>query len=363
MASPINEQNANRDSSFNHQKSGANLESNPLLERVGNSASQSWSHIKQAVCFPLRYLGSKTWSVPGLIAKAPILLLEKTCSTNSAHPHAPLFSSGYHYQPQPASLEISQKYLSDAYIAAAVYDCDCSHFDRLGLTLLNPQELNINLSQLPGNIEANDKRFVDLTTGFKMMIVEYANEIIMAFGALASAPRELADVPEDEIALRNKLWVSVVIAELAGLTPILYEQAEAMFLEIQKHERISVKQIRLVGHSMGASQASFIGLRNQIKASCFNSLALGPSLQKAIGADRLRAADQYITHLSVHGDFFSDPPCMTLLDRFIGLVGLRTPGNFGNHFRIPSTLQSQSEIHNNFVGAIEKHLIDLERKK
>jgi len=311
--------------------------------------------LKNIVSIPFRYLGSKTWSLPGLILRLPQILLFPREGSISEQ----LFGKGYHYQLEVLSPQQAEPFVRNACIATSVAKCDTTWFELYGLQVLSPIEIDADLSTLPGQIEWDDVRYLDRTTGLKAMVVSNEDEVVISFGALEGAKADFDEPGENPYwkSLVRSMWGSA-IGNLAGVSPAIYSQAEALFLAIKNDPELAGKKITLIGHCLGGSIASYIALKNHVQAQGFNTLPLGVGLQQDIGEENLRNAENYVTHLSVNNDFCSDSPLSSLIDRVLNLLGLKTPGNFGNHYRVPAApgYSTQAKIHNFFVGSIMHHL-------
>jgi hypothetical protein len=343
-----------------------------IVTKIGTSANKIFSNVKSALCFPLRYLGSKTWSLPGILMRLPGLLLFGWNKSESITEQ--LFTKGYEYESQELTKEMTKSFLRNACIASSIAVATDVKMPRkmeeewlepYGLQVLSPESMFTHLKELSGNIEINDKRFLDRNSGLKMMIVTNNDEAIITFGAAGSAQNEFND------ALKNPAWKTLqkhvfksVYSNLLGTTPAIYKQAEELYLAIKDHPFLLGKKITLIGHCMGGALASYIGIKHQIQVNGFNTLALGTGIQKEIGADKLKNANNYVTHISISKDFFSDPQSSTI-DRIVNFMGIRTPGNFGKHFTVPAysdynkssdgiylSRKNQTRIHNFYVGSM-----------
>lgn len=275
----------------------------------------------------------------------------------------------YKFSPTKLKSEKAKKYMSYATIATAIHNLKpewINSVESFGMKVVKPNTLkDLNLKLVSQTIESNHERFFDPESGLKAMIVENGNEVIITFGALGAASAEFPEqVDKDKI--EKQIWKGVVYNNLFGGTPKIYTQAEKLVLAIKNCERFQNKNFTLVGHCMGGSLASYVGIKNQIPAIGINTLALGAGLQRKLGTKKIRDANRYITHLSVEDDFFSDCKSRTILDVFISCLGVKTPGNFGKHYRIPAAVEytkkenysdRQKFIHNCFVGSLMEYVI------
>jgi len=347
-------------------------EKKSCVEIIGNLSKRIFAQFKEVLSFPINYLGSKTWSLPGLMMRLPGVLLFGWAKTESLAEQ--LFGKGYHYQSKALTPEQTKPYLRNASIAssiaAAPATMEAQWLEPYGLKVLSPESMSVDLSKVSGEIEINDKRFLDRKTGLKMMIVTNDDEVIINFGAAGAAKNEFveADKNPEWAVLEKHIWNGVVWSNLFGLKTGLYNQAEQLYLALKDHPDLQGKKLTLVGHCMGGSLASYIGIKNQVKVNSFNTLAHGVKIQKEIGNEKLKHADEYVTHVSIGKDFFSDCPNTSVIDRISNLMGIRTPGNFGKHYTVPVFADynkksqgnalakaNQNGIHNFFVGSMMAH--------
>lgn len=352
----------------------AQYQKKTLLEKV-------YSFVKvilKAIVFPLNYLGSKTWSVPGIVLRLPFVLLFGW--NNKASLVDQLLCKGYQFHSPKLSPKEAKPFLKHACIASSIalspkpqhpMRMEDEWLSPLGLRVIAPSTLcSPGIEQVPGVLEANDKIFLDRSTGLKMMYVENDEEVFVTFGAAGAAKHEFPDANSNPRwkALEKKIWKKIVWSNLWGSSPAVYQQAEALYLAVKDSPALNGKKITLVGHCFGGSLAAYIGLRNRVQAVAFNTLAFGAGLQKKVGSKKLRDAHKYLTHISVERDFFSDHPKISVIDRLVNLCGIRTPGNFGRHFKVPAHVDynrsqdghslsrvNQDRIHNYFVGSMMTH--------
>lgn len=345
-----------------------------LSEKICDFVCSIFEAIKLVVLFPFRYLGSKTWSIPGVLIRLPIVLLFGWTRSESFAEQ--LFGKGYQFSPQEISSEQTKPYLRNACIASSIAAStgeqgsrrmEKDWLDPFELLIVPPNSFDLDLEALPGNIEIIEKGFLDRKTGLKMMIVEDGEETIITFGAAGGAKVEFTnpDNNPEWVSLEKQIWGGVVWPTLYGLVPDLYEQAEALYLAVKDHPSLQGKKLTLVGHCLGGSLASYIGIKHQVQVNGFNTLPFGGGIQQVLGDAKLREAGQFVTHLSIGNDFFSDCPGTTVLDTIVNLIGFRTPGNFGKHYVIPAypdynspadgnsfSKVNQNRIHNYFVGSM-----------
>jgi starch synthase len=177
---------------------------------------------------------------------------------------------------------------------------------------------------------------------------------VIAFGARGSATSELQDDRQIEAIRKNQAYSGA--GNFFGGNPAIYHHASKV-IELIKNSRLAEgKKISLTGQSLGGSLAEYAGLRLAIPTFCFNSFPLGVGLQSELGSESLAQADKYVTHISAENDLFSDNKVSRVIDRVVNLFGLKTPGNFGQRFSIPSAYKDTLSTHSYVLGNIMHHL-------
>lgn len=315
------------------------------MEPISSSAPlipQPPTPTTQILNFPLRFFGSKSESL--------YAMTNRLINGGNAPTH-------YHFVPQKElDAKDAREFIHYATLTHIVQSKLIHLAAEVGFEIVNPDDIGINLTGIPGSVEANHQRFFDKTTGFKMMVFTKQNEVVVAFGPAASYENEVSGF--EAFRTGSSVWCCGVMANLAGVIPLIYIQAEALFRVMTQSPFFQDKAITLVGHSIGGSLASYISLKHRVRAIAFNTLAIGVGIQKDVGEENLAQAERYLTHLSVAGDPPSDFPGLHYVDRCVSLAGIKTPGNFGNHYRIPFASWSPDRTHNDYLQA----LLELIRK-
>lgn len=364
--------------STSHKTSTLPQERSTRIDKICLCVQEIFLKLKTFVCFPLRYLGSKTWSIPGLAARLPGVLLFGWNKSESITTQ--LFGKGYEYHSRGLTPEESKPFLRNACIASSIAVSPSAKMPRrmeeewldpYGLKVISPKEMGLDLAGLSEHIEVNDRRFLDPESGLKVMMVTNEDEVIIAFGAAGAAKNEFVDAENNPSwkKLERHIWNNIVWANLFGASPEIYRQADKLYTAIKDHEALKGKKITLVGHCLGGSLASYVGLKHGVQVNGFNTLAFGAGIQKEIGDERLKEANKYLTHISISKDFFSDCPKSSIVDRMVNLMGIRTPGNFGKHYTVPAYEEynnpkdgnslsrvNQDRIHNFYVGSMMAHV-------
>ena len=83
-------------------------------------------------------------------------------------------------------------------------------------------------------------------------------------------------------------------------------------------------------------------------------MPIGAGFQFKLGSKALSEADSYVKHLVIKGDFVSDTSPVP--DVILSGLGIRTPGNFGEKYRILSAYKESDKTHNFVLGSMMQHL-------
>jgi hypothetical protein len=328
----------------------------PLLsfvKKVEEVALKGLAFLAACIDFPFRYIGSKTWSLPGLLFTVPYVLFKRALGIPSPYTiQEEIFGKGYHFDIEKRlTKEEAKEYLPYFLSTAFAYSSNPQWITPLGYNVISPKEMEIT-SQV---LEARDACFFDPNSGLKIVLMEKENDVIISFGALKSDLSEVSNNPKES----KRLYVLGNFnscTNLLGTTPPIYHQANCFLDEILRHPRFQGKKITLTGQCYGGSLAQFLALKHELKAYCINSLPLGAGLQQEISDDTLMRADDFVEHISVEGDWLSDLRTAKYVDFLLSGVGIKTPGNFGRRFSIPSAYSSGKETHNYALGSLMSYL-------
>lgn len=279
--------------------------------------------------FPTRLLGSKTFSIPGILLRLPKLLFDPSS----------FCQSGYHrFNHRHLSPNEAKDYIIYASAAAAVHGNNSAWLEPFHFT--------------PVSADKNGFYF-DKETGLKAIVYEKDQELLITFGALGSQKSQFS---ESEAKLSQNLERKVQLsafASLLGARPDLYEKADAFIETVKATPYFQNKKITLCGQCLGGSIASYVSLRQQIPSYCLNTFALGPGLQTKIGEKNLRAADRFVTHISVENDYFSEPRTFVrIVDLVLNTLGLRTAGHFGKRCIVGAIHQNSRVNHRDIYGCL-----------
>lgn len=355
---PVNCCRAVAECSAPYSEGKADSSRNTVLDKVWNIASRIFQAIASILSIPFRYLGSKSWSLPGILIRLPIVTIRHLFSANVHKTFKEdLFGSGYHrFDKRVLNSEEIKPYIQYAAAAAAIHG---KHFDSwtdpLGFKVVSPKDLIKDIQGgIPQGLLVKDDCFFDQETGLKAALLVKGNRYMLVFGALRSSSTELDKVASK--LLDDKVWNNCG-ASIAGFVPTIYLKANRLVEMVKEIPAIKSGSFELCGQCLGGSLASFAGIKNQIKATCLNTFPLGAGLQYELGNERLNEADKYITHISCKTDFMSDlPKVLGVLDSLVNFIGIRTCGNFGKKFLIPNPFPNYSgKTHNNIAAAMFLH--------
>lgn len=320
-------------------------------KRMKCAAEAIFEKLKTAVTFPLRYLGSKTWSVPGLIFKTPYYVFKKILNPKTDI-KSELLGSGYHYKYQKKlSADEAKHFLPYTSAAVFAFSSDKKWIEPFGYKVVSPDSLDLGRAHY---IRSNDS-IIDLETGFKMSMLEKEDEVVIGFGGIGSLQKNLADDPEKLKKICKKQHL-IAAKNILGFKESMYTSAEKLISHILSQPRWQGKKICFVGQCLGGSLAQYMALKLGHKAYCFNTFQIGAGLQELIPSKNLKNADDFVTHIACKGDFVNERPLPKWIDFFWGSLGFKTPGNFGKTFFIPTPYKTDAEIHEYAVGSLMHHI-------
>ncbi len=312
----------------------------PIVNRISVLAKSCFETIKTTLTFPFRYLGSKTWSIPGAILRLPVALFQRLFGK----PTTPLFNNKYHTRfEKTLTPEELEPYFPYACAAAFPHAAKLDYI-LPGWKLVSPLSLNLAV----GSIESMERYFFDPNTYLKASLLEKEDELILSFAAIKNL----------HYPFLTKCRISKdIIQPLLGFHPEIFEQASDLVVALRKIPHLQNKKLTLTGECFGAALASYAALKNQLPAVGFNSFPLGAGQQYQLGKKRLEEADNYITHISVKTDLVSDVSRKhKWFDSILSGIGIRTPGHFGHRFLIPSVYQKAVETHIFPLCSVMRHL-------
>jgi hypothetical protein len=318
------------------------------LNKVSKAALAALKHLASFFLFPTRYLGAKDWSLPGVVIKSPYYLFKKLFGGDCSG----LIGRSYHRRFEKKVTYQEAKHLLP-YVAASVgAHCQDKYLTPLSCKNINPH----TLKNIPSDFSVFDSCLLDFSLGVKISIIEKdSSEIILAFGAKNSADYLFTN----DLAMQKKVKKkqdTAIGKNLSGLTPKSYTNATRNIQQLLLEPYFQNKKITLTGTCFGGSIAQFVALKLNLSAVCFNSLQLGQGLQDHLGCKALSHADEYIRHISVKTDFLNDNLVCNLANHVLSLIGIKTPGNFGRQYYIPTAYKDSSKSHTFVLGSFMKYL-------
>lgn len=317
-----------------------------VLQKTKYIAQLCFEILTTIICFPLRYVGSKTWSIPGALLRTPLILFKRIIYRSNTPLIQELFPTHYRFSfEKKLSPEELKPYYPHVAATAFVHQSK-DQFIPFGWKKLSPLTLGVNAA----NMEVTDSFILSSLSACKASMIEKGNTIIISFGSI-----EANEGSSSNEKIKSKKSVNI-LGSLLGFTPQTLEDADILVRELLRHPYFKNKNISLTGNSYGATIAAYAGLNNKIPAVCFNAFALGVGPQWNIGTTRLAQADQYITHISAEGDFTTDLSIYKPVDLLLNAIGWRTPGNFGRRFKIPSAYKGRCATHGFILGSVMAHL-------
>ncbi len=306
--------------------------------------------IGQAMTFPLRWAGSKTYSIPGIIVRFPVVAAKHLLGKNdpaTTFKDELLPQKGYTwFTHKDLSSEEAKEYMLYATAAGCIHRNNVNWLKPFGFVPIKADTFAVDAEKI-------DNIIFDRATGLKIGVFQKDNEIIVVFGALKTHESQFAHSEYKEAdKLTRKVQVQC-ISSLLGGKPEMYTKADLLVGQLMQSNRLKNKKVTICGQSLGGSLASYVGLRQQIPTVALNAFPLGTGLQQKIGAEKLHNADQVVTNIRVKGDYWSDLPWIVkTFDVCVNALGLKTPGNFGKLLDVPAIHKKSGITHVDVYGAI-----------
>jgi len=318
--------------------------------RVVETAQPLIHTLGQAVNVPLRWFGSKTFSIPGIIVRFPVVAIKHLLGKNDpamTFKEELLPQKGYtwftHKDLKP---EDAKEYLLHATAAGCVHRNNVSWLEPFGYTPIPAERFTVDAVK-------DEYAIFDKETGIKIILFQKGDELLLVFGALRTHESQFK--PQD-LKESNKLTTKVklsCLSSLLGGKPALYTRANELVSQIMQSDVVKGKKVTICGQSLGGSIASYVGLQQQIPAVALNGFPLGAGLQQLIGKEKLDNADQIVSNIRVKGDYWCDVPVIIkLFDIFVSGLGLKTPGNFGKLLDVPAIHTGAQNNHVDVYGAL-----------
>jgi hypothetical protein len=224
---------------------------------------------------------------------------------------------------------------------------DTSWIEPLGLKLISPKEISLSTPQT--RLKANGKCFFDKTSGLKVSVIESANEVILAFGAMGSYKSE---VDQAEGKMLQVCQVVLIALNLFGFNIDFYEDAARFVAHFVKCEAFRAKKIVLVGQSLGGSIAQYASLKNRLPAYCFNPVPLGAAQIEKLAKGKID--HRLVKVISTQGDFvpaIADNAVSRFFRKFFNV-----PTLFGKKYAIPSAFANVIDNHKYFTHSFTKYI-------
>lgn len=327
-----------------------------VLLKIREFILEIFRFLAKVITFPLRYFGSKSWSLLGLIVRFPIVAIQHLFWKNLPNTfYEDLFGKGYHRFGNPTlSPEQVKPLVKYACANMANQVGKISYLETFGYQIFSPEEIFHKLN-ISNTIRPHNSCFFDFTTGLKLAIHKKNDEFLLSFGGLAGVDSETED-PTLRKSTRDSLW-NGGFGSAAGIKTALFMDAEVLFSQIKELPEFKDKRITLTGQCLGGTIASYLSLKHQFPCIVFNSLPMGAGLQYEIGDEKLMDADKYVTNVIASTDYFADlPKIVGVADAFLGFLGFKTPGNFGRKFFVPTAYKSASDTHRYILGSLMQHM-------
>lgn len=311
------------------------------INTITRICQEIFKFLKKIITFPLRFIGSKTISLPKIISRLPELAYKHIFHGNQCKRsfQEELFENrGYeHFHHTPILPNDVKEYLTFASCNAAVNSGKAEWMEPYGFTPLKGME-----------------KYLDPSSGLKVVFFEKGDEVIAGFVAVGGHHADYEDHEPEKEKMKN-LQILSSLGSMFGGRPQLYRKAEKLIARLQENE-LKGKKITLTGQCLGGSIAQYVALKYKMQAVCLNSLPLGPGLQTKISQETLSDADRYITHIVASGDVTSDQPLVfKIIDLALSFLGFRTAGNFGKTYVVPSIYNNMADTHMLIVGSMFAH--------
>ncbi len=317
-----------------------------FTNKVSSVVYPIFKAIKNSLMYPFRLLGSKTFTIPGLLIRLPKAIIDKIRGVPTWKTDL-LCNKGYHqFTYHNLSQHEVKEYLVYAAATAAIHKNDGRWMSPFGYQPMSVDAIDLGLDK-------KDGVFFDPSIGLKFSLYEKEDKVIVIFGAVSSHHSQFSIHEKNKAAWLSVKMQMAVVGDIIAGRPSLYTSADKAIRKLASSDAMKNKKIVLCGQSLGGSIASYVSLRQGLTAFALNSVPLGAGLQKKIGDYKLQQAENYLTQISASGDYPSDVPrVFKVLDSIANAFGLRTPGNFGKRLRVPSLYSSISATHSYILGSM-----------
>ncbi|MCX6990122.1 MAG: glycogen/starch synthase [Chlamydiae bacterium] len=321
------------------------------LPTTAEKVSSFFKKILTVIAFPLRYFGSKNWSIPGAACRLlqqsarVILRLQKAIKWKDVFPTGNVSKAE-----KRLSQEEARAYVNPLAIIAYTHNGDTSWIEPLGI---RPAQLSDKECEEIG-IQKDGTRYVDTKTKVSFSITEQGDNLYLSItGAKSQHWSSLFNGTADP---KESKETFATVGAILGSSSEFCEDLDKLFLRLKQNPKWNRKKWTLLGQSRGGGYAQYIALKNKQQAICFNSVPMGAGLQAEIPPEILNNADRYCTHLCVEGDLYNDNPYLSPFDRALSTLGIKTPGSFGHCYSIPSAYKSSGDTHSYVLGSLFSYL-------
>lgn len=346
-----------------------------LISRIKEFCQRLFALLKLIVYCPVNCLGSKTWSLPGVLFRFPKVAFRHIFHSKTVkHSFAQdLFChQGYHRfkceKLTPDDMLGTMKY---AAAAAAAQKNKFNWIEPYGMEVfnLNPAlekelhqhgfEVNKNKLENAQTVEEGyNHSIIHRSTGLKICIFRQKgggnnSQLLVTFGALGSHKAEFDKVDPTQMRKSSKIerqLFASALSTIVGHLPELVSKANTFVEVLRKYEGDNLK---IVGHCLGGCIAQYVSLKQELPGVGINAFPIGQGLQKDIGKKKLSQADQYFKNIIVKNDLFADLPFIVkVIDAVANFFGFRTVGNFGKKYVLPANYDKLLDIHQYAIGSM-----------
>lgn len=332
-----------------------------IVEKVCCFANDLFDLMREAFYMPFCILGSKHFSILGVLARLPQCIYEAINKRSLEGFAKRLFSldSNYSYF---AEREASKKEVKDvlgfAAISSYIQNDNLSWITPFGYKECNIAEFCPDIASVSSDFEIVKGCLISRATGLKIRLLKTTQGYCVTFGALSSLIKTL---DSNSIVHHAALCIDTgkqAVLNTVGIRAKIYKTAEKAFQCLLASKKLKGANIQLTGNCFGACLASYLGIKFEKKAVCFNTLALGVALQADLGEEKLNKASDFVTNFIGKTDFIADLPLpFTLFDYVTNTIGIKTAGIFGQKFYVKSPYMFYSyETHVSIMDNLLHHL-------
>lgn len=329
------------------------------FKKILEVAKGALQGIVSPLSFPMRYIGAKTWSLPGVIFRLRGAVFRRIFLYESSSPSLKeeLFGKRCYSSLKTNFEELKATGCFDLacsimWVERGKYEECAKPFVSCGYKIITELEIDDSL------VKANEDSgcFFNKKSGLKIAIMERMipgqEAVIISFGSQSAFKKEVRSLEDRRLQSRLywRGWENSISNEF-GIVPSFSVEADKLIGKIKALPQFTGKKIVLTGLCSGGALASFLALKHQLYAFCVNSRPLGAWAQRELGWKVLQNAQERVTYVLVEGDILSTPSFWTLpiqfLDKVCTFIGIRTPGRFGKRYLVspPKEYSKQEQKH------------------